>query len=94
MSDVRAKLEAVLVAVGLLAVAFPSAVPPLLGAVGAAVGAGLAVAGWVLAHLSFVCAVGAGVTLAYAFPDAIRRSASWIVRASVASVAAVLPRAT
>lgn len=93
MSATHRKLDLVLVAVGLLAVAFPSAVPLLLGALCAALGAALTAAGWVLANLPFVCTVGAGVTLAYAFPVAVRRSASWIFRASVASVAAVFPRA-
>ncbi|MGW3627800.1 hypothetical protein [Streptomyces sp. NPDC000880] len=86
------KFDAALLALGLVSVAFPSAIPPVLGALGVIVTAVLAVAGWVLSNLALACTIGAGVLLAYAFPGTVGRSARWIGRALVASIAAVAPK--
>jgi hypothetical protein len=85
------KLKLFAYALALLALAHPAAIPPALAVLGAAAAAVLAIVGWVLANLSLVCTVVAGVLLTRVFPGRLTRAARWLVRASVASVAVVAP---
>ncbi|MFJ4988783.1 hypothetical protein ACIP9H_33905 [Streptomyces sp. NPDC088732] len=84
------KTTAALVALGLLTVAFPGIMLPLVGALVATV---VAVVGWVIGNFSLACALAAGALLAYAFPMTLRRVGRWLSRAWVASVTAVFPKA-
>ena len=88
----RAKLQILTWALGLLAFAHPELIPPALGTLGVIAAAVFAVAGWVLANLSLAFTAGAVVLLTYAFPNAVRRPLRWFSRALVDSVTAVLPR--
>ncbi|MFE6639588.1 hypothetical protein ACFVFT_38260 [Streptomyces tendae] len=85
------KLKPVAYALALLALAHPSLVPPVLGTLTVLGSAALAVVTFALAHLSLTLTIVAGVLLAQAFPGRLGRGARWLVRASVASVAAVAP---
>lgn len=92
-SRALSRAESAVVAVGLLAVAFPAAVPPVLGTVAAVVGLVFAVVGWALAHLSLCCAAAAAVLLVRAFPRTHRRAGRWLAMSTTAAVNAVRPRA-
>ncbi|MFF8399848.1 hypothetical protein [Streptomyces sp. NPDC016172] len=87
----RAKLHFLAWALGLLALAHPALVPPVLDvlsvAFAMAVTAVVGVIGWALANISFTLTIAAGLLLARAFPGIPR----WLGRAWVASVAAVAP---
>ncbi|MFF1717309.1 hypothetical protein [Streptomyces sp. NPDC058268] len=87
----RSKLG-LLLALGLLAVAFPSATLLVFEILSMIVAAVLVTATWVTAHLALVCTAVALAVLAYAFPDAFRRTARWIVRAVADSVRTVMPQ--
>ena len=53
----------------------------------------LAVVAWALTHVSLTLTIAAAVLLAQTFPGRLGRTARWLGRAWVASVAVVLPRA-
>jgi hypothetical protein len=86
------KLKLAAYALALLGLAHPAVVPPVLGTLGVLVGAALAVVAWALAHLSLTLTIAAGVLLAQTFPGRLGRTAGWLGRAWVASVAVVFPR--
>jgi hypothetical protein len=87
----RAKLQILAWALGLLAVAHPALVSPMLDVLGIAalmaVAAVVGIVGWILANLSLALTIAAGLLLVRAFPGVPR----WLGRAWVASVAAVAP---
>ncbi|MFE1206293.1 hypothetical protein ACFW5V_31920 [Streptomyces sp. NPDC058762] len=85
------KLKPVAYALVLLALAHPPVLPPLLGTLALLGHAALAVVMFALAHLSLTLTIAAGVLLAQTFPGRLGRAARWLVRAWVASVAAVAP---
>ncbi len=87
------RTESTVVAAGLLAVAFPSAVAPVLGTVFTVVGLVLAVIGWILTHLTLCCTVAAVALLVRAFPGPVRRARWWLVMAASEAVDAIRPRA-
>ncbi|MGW2496226.1 hypothetical protein ACWCV2_17210 [Streptomyces pseudogriseolus] len=87
-----ARLRILAYALGLLALAHPSLIPPVLGTLGVIAAAVIAVVGWVLANLSLALTIGAGILLARAFPNTARGFMRWLSRSLVASVAVVFPR--
>lgn len=89
----RSKLG-LLLALGLLAVAFPSASLLVFEILSVIVAAVFITTAWVMAHIALVCSVTALAVLAYAFPDAFRRTARWIGRAVADSVRTVMPQDT
>ncbi|QFG13219.1 membrane protein [Streptomyces phage Gilgamesh] len=86
------KLKPVAYALALLALAHPPIAPPVLGTLAVLGHAALAVVMFALAHLSLTLTVAAGVLLAQTFPGRLGRTARWLGRAWVASVAVVFPR--
>lgn len=82
-----AKLRIPAYVLGLLALAHPSLVPPVIGTLGVALAVVVAVVGWVLANPSLTLTTAAGLLLVRVFPSVPR----WLGRALVASVAAVAP---
>ena len=86
------KFDLLLLSLGLLAVAFPPLVLPVLGTAATVLGEALAVVAWALTHLSLTCATAAAVVLAHAFPAAFTRTTKRLVRALAASAVVVLPR--
>ncbi|MER6616302.1 hypothetical protein [Streptomyces xantholiticus] len=83
----RAKLQILAWALGLLALAHPSLVPPVLGTAGMVLAVAVDVLGWFLTNLSLTLTIAAGLLLVRVFPGI----SCWLGRAWVASVAAVGP---
>ncbi|MFG2512653.1 hypothetical protein [Streptomyces sp. NPDC048584] len=82
-----AKLKLLAYACALLALAYPTLVPPVLGTLGVVVAAVIGAVGWVLENLSLALTIAAGLLLVRVFPGVPR----WLGRALIASVAAVAP---
>lgn len=78
-------------ALGLLALAHPAIVPSVLGTLAVIGGILLAVLTWVATHLSLTLTIAASVLLTQTFPGRPGRTARWLGRAWVASVAVVFP---
>ncbi|MGY4936238.1 hypothetical protein ACWD7T_35220 [Streptomyces sp. 900116325] len=89
------KLRLLAYALGLLALAYPSLVSPVLGMLGIAVVAAFtavgAIVGWALAHLSLTLTIAAGLLMAQMCPGRLGHTARWLGGAWIASVAAVAP---
>ncbi|WP_406730702.1 hypothetical protein [Streptomyces sp. NBC_01794] len=83
----RRKLKLFAYALMLLALAYPTLVPPVLGMLGVALAAVVPLVGWFLANPSLTLTVAAGLLLVRLFPGVPR----WLGRALVASVPAVAP---
>ncbi|MGW0673478.1 hypothetical protein [Streptomyces sp. NPDC002746] len=89
----RSKLG-LLLALGLLTIAFPNATMLVFETLCTIVSAVLIAAAWVTAHLSLVCFVGSMSVLLYFFPDTFRRAVQWLARALIEAVRTVLPQQT
>ncbi|MEU1827168.1 hypothetical protein ABZ502_32670 [Streptomyces abikoensis] len=87
----RSKKFGFLVALVLLAFAFPTASLLIFKALCVIVGAAFIAAAWMQAHLSLVLFVGAIGVLAYYFPDAFRRAGRWLARSVADAVRSVMP---
>ncbi|MEU1592802.1 hypothetical protein ABZ468_08050 [Streptomyces sp. NPDC005708] len=91
MGTLSGKLKLVAIALGLLAIAHPALVPVIFGVIGVVLGAGVAIVAWFLVNISLTLTIAAGLVLAHLMPGSIGRTARWIGRALVASVAVVFP---
>ncbi|MFI5857494.1 hypothetical protein [Streptomyces parvulus] len=89
----RSKLG-LLLALGLLAIAFPNATMLLFETLCMIVSAVMITVAWVTAHLSLVCFVGSVSVLLYFFPGTFRRAAQWLGRALADAVRTVFPQQT
>ncbi|MGW7316331.1 hypothetical protein [Streptomyces sp. NPDC054865] len=89
ITTMRSKL-ALLVALALLAIAFPSAALLIFQALSVTVAGVFIAVAWVQAHLSLVCFVGAVVLLARTYPDTFRRAVRGLARSVVDAVRFVM----